>query len=726
MKKDRKPVFGGIRNKLFLLILLTVILITASFFAVTTYQNNMLSQLSGETSRKQQQSIAEITESVMAEEINSNLRRITRLEAMATDDIFTDAKSRVELVSQIATRLFANPGNFSLRPYSRPDPSKEGELSACVIFAEDTNPSDPDVLSATGLAANMSDLMLYICRIFDTDNVYVALPEGVFLSVSRNASTWYLEDGSLMDYDPRTRFWYKQAVEAGELVFTDMETDANTGELSLVCAKPVYGPNGKLRAVVGTDLFLTSMQESMQAAEQEGGSLLVVNREGHVVASSLNESEFTAKTSDNASDLRESENEELAAFIRDTLDGETAVRLVHLDSGAYYMTGEPISVVGWAMISILSEETANRSASMLQDSFSEIEGEAVQIYRSRNRKAWIVIISAIVALLVIFGAAALLQGGKIVKPLNAMTARISAMGEEELEFTMEDTYRTGDEIEILADSFARLSRKTIDYVEQVRSVTAEKERIGAELNMAAAIQSSMLPHNFPPYPDRTEFDLYASMDPAKEVGGDFYDFFLIDDDHLGIVMADVSGKGVPAALFMMVSKVILQSVAMLGGSPESILTKTNEAICSNNQVDMFVTVWVGILEISTGKLTAANAGHEYPVLMRAGGNFELFKDKHGFVIGGMEGVKYRQYELQLNPGDKLFLYTDGVPEATDADKNLFGTERMIGALNKSKDSTPKEVLRGVREAVDSFVKEAEQFDDLTMLCLDYRGPQHSA
>ena len=141
---------------------------------------------------------------------------------------------------------------------------------------------------------------------------------------------------------------------------------------------------------------------------------------------------------------------------------------------------------------------------------------------------------------------------------------------------------------------------------------------------------------------------------------------------------------------------------------------------------MFVTVWVGILEISTGKLTAANAGHEYPVLMRAGGNFELFKDKHGFVIGGMEGVKYRQYELQLNPGDKLFLYTDGVPEATDADKNLFGTERMIEALNKSKDSTPKEVLRGVREAVDSFVKEAEQFDDLTMLCLDYRGPQHSA
>ena len=726
MKKDGKPVFGGIRNKLFLLILFTVVLIAISFFVVTTYQNSMLSELSAETSRKQQLSIAEITESVMAEEIRSNLNRITRLEAMATDDIFTDAKSRVELISQFATRLFAAPGNFSLRPYSKPDPSKEGELSASVIFADGTNPSDPSVLSATGLIANMSDLMVYICRIFNTDNIYVALPEGVFLSTSRNSSTWYREDGSLISYDPRTRFWYKQAVETGDLVFTDMETDVNTGQLSLVCAKPVYGPGGKLCAVVGTDLFLTSMQESMQAAEQEGGSLLVVNKEGHVVASSLNESEFTAKASEHASDLRESGNKELAAFIRGALDGETAVRLVHLDSGAYYMTGEPISVVGWAMISILSEETANRPASMLQDSFRDIETEAVQIYRSRNGKARIAIIITILTLLVALGAAAILQGGKIVKPLNAMTERISGMGEDELEFTMEDTYRTGDEIEILADSFARLSRKTIDYVEQVRSVTAEKERIGAELNMAAAIQSSMLPHDFPPFPNRTEFDLYASMDPAKEVGGDFYDFFLIDDDHLGIVMADVSGKGVPAALFMMVSKVILQSVAMLGGSPESILTKTNEAICSNNQVDMFVTVWVGILEISTGKLTAANAGHEYPVLMRAGGNFELFKDKHGFVIGGMEGVKYRQYELQLNPGDKLFLYTDGVPEATDADKNLFGTERMIEALNKSKNGDPKEILHGVREAVDSFVKEAEQFDDLTMLCLDYKGPQHSA
>ena len=231
----------------------------------------------------------------------------------------------------------------------------------------------------------------------------------------------------------------------------------------------------------------------------------------------------------------------------------------------------------------------------------------------------------------------------------------------------------------------------------------------------------MLPHIFPPFPDRKEFDIYASMDPAKEVGGDFFDYFLIDRDHLGMIMADVSGKGVPAALLMMASKIILQSVAMLGQTPGEILTKTNEAVCSSNQAEMFVTVWAGILEIPTGKLTAANAGHEYPVLKRVDGDFEILKDKHGFVIGGMEGVRYTEYEIQLNPGDKLFLYTDGVLEATDADGELFGTERMVEALNREKDSSPEQVLQGVRRAVDAFVKDAEQFDDLTMLCLEYRG-----
>ncbi len=249
----------------------------------------------------------------------------------------------------------------------------------------------------------------------------------------------------------------------------------------------------------------------------------------------------------------------------------------------------------------------------------------------------------------------------------------------------------------------------------------ESSRIETELTMASSIQADMLPNIYPAFPERPEFDIYASMDPAKEVGGDFYDFFLVDDDHLCMVMADVSGKGVPAALFMMASKIILASNAMLGKSPAQILTDANASICSNNREEMFVTVWLGILELSTGKVTAANAGHEYPALRHAGGDFELFKDKHGFVIGGMDGVKYKQYELQLSPGDRLFLYTDGVPEATSSEKELFGTERMLNALNGVKDAEPEGVLEGVRRAVDGFVKDAEQFDDMTMLCVQYKG-----
>ena len=280
---------------------------------------------------------------------------------------------------------------------------------------------------------------------------------------------------------------------------------------------------------------------------------------------------------------------------------------------------------------------------------------------------------------------------------------------------------TGDEVENLGLIMADMERDLTEYEENLERITAEKERISMELSLATRIQAAMLPHIFPPFPDRKEFDLYAAMDPAREVGGDFYDYFLIDEDHLCLIMADVSGKGVPAALFMMACKIILDSCAMLGQSAADILTRTNEAVCSNNQEEMFVTVWLGILEISTGRLTAANAGHEYPALKRPGEDFRLLKEKHGLVLGAMEGMRYREYELLLEPGTKLFLYTDGVPEATDGNDVLFGQERMLAALNEAPEASPEETLRDVRRAVDEFVKDAEQFDDLTMLCMEYRG-----
>ncbi len=281
-----------------------------------------------------------------------------------------------------------------------------------------------------------------------------------------------------------------------------------------------------------------------------------------------------------------------------------------------------------------------------------------------------------------------------------------------------------NEIGVLSEDIISLAQEVDDYIHQIETITAEEERIGTELALAAKIQSSMLPRTFPAFPEKKEFDIYAIMDPAKEVGGDFYDFFLIDEDHLGLVIADVSGKGIPAALFMMVSKIILQSCAQLGQSAGDILNRTNDALSANNETGMFVTVWVGILEISTGKLTAANAGHEYPYLMR-NGKFEMFKDKHGFVIGGMEGTRYKEYEIQLEPGDTLFVYTDGVPEANDENRKLFGMDRLTEALNRDPEGDCRIQIQNVKQAVKDFVKDADQFDDLTMLCMKYYGPQPS-
>ena len=277
------------------------------------------------------------------------------------------------------------------------------------------------------------------------------------------------------------------------------------------------------------------------------------------------------------------------------------------------------------------------------------------------------------------------------------------------------------EIGLLSQDFIGMTEEIEQHVQRIKTITADRERLSAELDLAARIQAKSLPSKFPPFPDRTEFDIYASMDPAKEVGGDFYDFFLIDDDHLALVIADVSGKGVPAALFMMISMILIHNAAEGETSPGRMLEKMNHKVCSHNPEEMFITVWLGILQISTGRLTAASAGHEYPALKKANGSFEMLRDKHGLVIGAMDGVPFRDYVIEMAPGDKLFVYTDGLPEATNGKEELLGEDRMLQALRKGENGTPQEILETVNGEVRDFVGEAPQFDDLTMLCLHYKG-----
>ena len=282
---------------------------------------------------------------------------------------------------------------------------------------------------------------------------------------------------------------------------------------------------------------------------------------------------------------------------------------------------------------------------------------------------------------------------------------------------------TGDELENLSTVMSEMESQITEYIDDLTRVTAEKERIGAELSIATQIQADMLPRIFPAFPDRNEFDLYAIMHPAKEVGGDFYDFFLIDDDHVGLVMADVSGKGVPAALFMVIAKTLIKNRALLGESPAVILNHVNEQLCEGNEAELFVTVWLAVIEISTGKGLAANAGHEHPAIRRANGSYELVVYRHSPAVATMEGLRFKEHEFQLNPGDSLFVYTDGVPEATDATPKLFGNDRMLASLNRNPNASPEELLSNVRRDIDAFVGDAPQFDDITMMGFSYFGSE---
>lgn len=285
-------------------------------------------------------------------------------------------------------------------------------------------------------------------------------------------------------------------------------------------------------------------------------------------------------------------------------------------------------------------------------------------------------------------------------------------------------YRYGyGEVSSLTRICVELVNEIDSYTENLREVTAEKQRIGTELDVASKIQRDMLPRIFPPFPGRHEMDLFASMTPAKEVGGDFYDFYFIDHDHLVLTIADVSGKGVPASLFMVISKTLLKNYAQGGGSPKEILTYVNHQLCQNNDSFMFCTVWLGILNLKTGKLKVSNAGHEYPAIRRKDGSFELLEDQHNAPLGVRDGIRYRQYELTLQPGDCIFEYTDGVTEATDSAYELFGEERMIQVLNENPAAAPESLIERMHASIQTFVGEAPQFDDITMLCLEYRGAE---
>ena len=335
------------------------------------------------------------------------------------------------------------------------------------------------------------------------------------------------------------------------------------------------------------------------------------------------------------------------------------------------------------------------------------------VYAGRDAQAYESAFAAIILFAVIYVLISMLVQGIVVNNLELINASLSRITQGDL-----------DEVVSVRNSseFASLSNDINQTVSALKGyIDAAEKRIEQELEFAHTIQNSALPKNFN-FP-RRDFEVYATMDPAKEVGGDFYDFFFIDHDKLVLVIADVSGKGIPAALFMMRAKTAIRGLAETGQSPSEILYRANNALCEGNDAEMFVTVWLGIIDLSTGKMQCASAGHEYPVLMRANMSYDYVRDKHGLVLAAMEGMKFKEYELDFHPGDKLFIYTDGIPEALNTEVEQYGPDRLLAVLNKVRNKPMTETLPAVRKDIADFAAGADQFDDITMMGFLYNGPE---
>ena len=721
MKKYKNLVIGGIQQKVFNLMLVTVILLVAAYTAVIVYQAVNLKKLTTETNLRQKEAIAEISGTTMDAVVADSLASRTEMSAKLADDLFAKLASTVQILADSAENLLQSPGLYPSRPFALPDASLDGTITMQLVGETGGMPEDPATLEKLGLLANLSDLMTALYRNAGTSSVYIAVPEGYMLCVDDKSGARVDEQGNIRTIPIRERPWYLGAAQSDSIFFTDVLQDTFTGETGITCTVPIR-QNGRLVAVAAADMFLDQMAEAVANSGDVVHYTCIINNQGHVVFSPQNQGTLRARTAEEADDLRASEQADLAAFVRDALNGATGVRELDLDGDRVYLAGAPVETLGWAVLSLVDKAATERPTVMMQEQFDGALNEAEAIFNEGLDRSKQTIIILILAVLILGSTAALTVSKRIVRPLERMTQKVRSLGGKNLQFQMEDEYRTGDEIEVLAESFAALSSKTLQYVDQVKRVTAEKERIGAELTMANAIQRSQLPRLFPPFPNRHEFNLFATMKPAKEVGGDFYDFFMVDQDHVALVMADVSGKGVPAALFMMVTRMLIKSRLQSGESPSEALTNVNRQLCESNELGFFVTAWLAVLEISTGKGVAVNAGHEHPALRRSGGQYELILYRHSLALAALDGVQFKQHEFQLYPGDSFFVYTDGVTEATSSEKELFGTDRMLEALNRAPDAEPEEILATVMGEINRFMDGEDQFDDITMLCLKYNGP----
>lgn len=640
------------------------------------------------------------------------------------DENLGKVKKDVIILSNMMTNIASNPEEYHSRNIFEPSKNDIDKITAQLLFSSEVvDKSSPILRQEIGLTANIQDFLI---QINTNSNViissYVASKNGFTIMVDRFAGRKFQNSDINPDfYNATSRPWYIQAKKEDKTIFTDIVIDALGGGPCIICATPYYA-NGQFAGVVGMGTFLDNINEIILNTKiGDNGFGFVINKQGQIIASPHTTGDLITGIN-NIKDLRQSTNTSLADAVQKIINEKAGLTEANIDGKDYYLAYAPMKNTDWYFVTAMEVDTVIAPAKETHENIINIATEYMDNLSEKTKMTIIGMIISISILLFFITYIGWSLADYLTKPIRQLSKGVQqiAMGN----FNGKLNIHTGDEIESLAISFNAMTTELQTYIKNLEQITAEKERIATELNVATNIQKNMLPCIFPPYPDRKDFDIYAVMYPAKEVGGDFYDFYLLDENHLVITIADVSDKGIPAAMFMVITKTILKNFAMSMTSPDdfsAVVQCANRQLCENNEEMMFVTVFMGMLDLKTGKFIYVNAGHTPPMIRhkhKDDSTFEYLPVEKNCVLGINEEAQFKQQEVYLKQGDELFLYTDGVTEAINKEKKLYSIERLYSNLNKiNQKSSCQDILRDVKLSIDEFAQGMYQSDDITMLAI---------
>ncbi|MBQ6319342.1 MAG: SpoIIE family protein phosphatase [Lachnospiraceae bacterium] len=638
--------------------------------------------------------------------------------AAISDSEFSEFSRDVNTIAKSAADIYENYEEYSATPLEAYDESDIGKLVVMTAYGNEVDPESEEIKEEVSKIANLKGLLKAIRTMRGNISYdYFATETGVYLGCETVSELNIPKEGEYQSFEARERPWYVEARSKKETIFTGIIKDADSGNYGISCGSPVI-VDGEIKGVAGAGMFLDSMKKDIESFQiGKKGYALIINDRGQILFSGSEKGELAA--TDELTDIRGSKNKDLGDLITDSLAGISDLKVIKIDGESHYIACAPMKTVGWAYLVVLPESEVLSPTSNLLASLDESNAEETGVVRRSILSTIVMMLIFALILTIVVVVVSRVLAVKLAGPITKLSEKVKQIEGDNLDFEWDED--TNDEVSLLADSFSSMTERMKQYIKDLTEITAEKERIGAELSVATHIQASMLPSTFPAFPERDEFDLFASMDPAKEVGGDFYDFFFVDRDHLAIVIADVSGKGVPAALFMVIAKTLIKNHAQELEDVDRIFIETNNQLCEGNGEGFFVTAWIGVIDMRTGVMSFCDAGHENPFVLREDGNIEMLRpEKKRIPLAAMEDIQYIRCETTLKNGDLIFLYTDGVPEATNSENELYTTERLESFLRSHYSDDPERLLHGVRKDVDTFVGGAPQFDDLTMLGLRIR------